>query len=157
MCQVYQGESRHVYNNLYLGSLDIPVPKKKAGIESIDVRFSYDVNGLLEVDVVVPSTERRFSKVIENRPGELSQEEKARSLKRLEGLKILPRDLEQVRAVSARAERLYATLLGIERDQLGMQMDRFQIVLDGQNLQEIDRACKAFNEFMDELDQDIWQ
>lgn len=155
--QIFQGESRRVQNNLFLGDLDIPVPRNKAGAEAIDVRFSYDANGLLEVDVTVVSTGKAYKKVLENRPGQLSESEKKKSLKRLAGLKVLPRDLENVRAVSARADRLYESLLGPERDMLGRHMDEFQAVLDRQDPMEIERSCKQFNEFLDELDKDIWQ
>ena len=120
------------------------------------MRFSYDVNGLLEVDVEVVSTARKYSKVIENRPGELGADEKAKSLTRLNQLKVLPRDLEAVRSVNARAERLYASLLGVERDELGRHMDAFEAVLDRQDPREIERACRDLAEIMDRLDQDFW-
>ncbi len=155
--RIYQGESRRPQNNLYLGNVHVAVPKGPAGKESIQVRFSYDVNGLLEVEVTVDSTGQKYSKLIENRPGHLNDKEKAASLKRLDGLKVLPRDREEVRALTARAERLYSSLLGAERDQLGRAMDDFERVLDRQDPQEIKRAGEQFSEILDMFDRDIWQ
>lgn len=48
---VLQGESRFAANNLSLGELEIPVPAGKAGEESIDVTYTYDINSILEVEV----------------------------------------------------------------------------------------------------------
>lgn len=157
LVQVFQGESRHVNNNLFLGEIAIPVPSGRAGEEAIDVRFSYDVNGLLEVDVEVVSTGRKFNKVIENRPGQLSDKEKRDSRKRLAALKVLPRDQEAVRAVLARADRMYSSLLGFNREQLGRHIDEFQATLERQDVLEIERACKNFSNLLDQLDEDIWE
>ena len=53
---IYQGENRLVSKNVFLGKVSIDVPKAPAGKEGVDVRYSYDMNGLLEVDVTVIST-----------------------------------------------------------------------------------------------------
>lgn len=155
--RIYQGESRRLSNNLFLGKLSVPVPSARAGTEWVQVRFSYDVNGLLEVNVTVDSTNETFRKLIENRPGQLNDAEKRTSLARLQKLKILPREREEIRAITARAERLYATLLGDEREQLGRAIDWFESVLDRQDLQEIKRASGEFTDILDRFDQDIWQ
>lgn len=157
LVEIFQGESRQVDNNLFLGEIKVPVPLGLAGREAIDVRFSYDVNGLLEVDVEVVSTRRKFSKVIENRPGQLSDQEKRASQKRLAVLKVLPRDQEVVRAVLARADRMYASLLGFDRETLGQHIDAFQATLVGQDMLEIQRACRNFSSLLDKLDKDIWE
>ena len=153
---VYQGESRWITNNLFLGSVEVYVPPKPAGEESISVRFSYDVNGLLEVDVTVDSTGTTRKKVIENRPGTLSASEKSQSEARLEKLKILPRDRVEVRSLTARADRLFASLLGDERDQLGLLMSEFERVLSRQDPQEIKRISKEYSKLLDRFDKDIW-
>jgi len=155
--RIFQGESRQPTNNLFLGKLRVAVPRKPAGEEQIQVRFSYDVNGLLEVDVTVDSTGRTYNKVIENRPGQLSDKEKSASLSRMNKLKVMPREQDEVRALTARAERLYSSLLGAERDELGYAMDQFERVLDRQDPQEIKRSSKEFTEVLERFDQDIWQ
>lgn len=153
---VYQGESRWISNNLFLGSLEVPVPANDAGKESISVRFSYDVNGLLEVDVQVDSTGQTHATVIENRPGSLSAKEKTLSADRLRKLKVLPHDRAEVRALTARADRIFASLLGAEREQLGLLMGEFEQVLSRQDPQEIVRRCEEYSRVLDQLDRDIW-
>ena len=46
--EVLQGESRLAKNNLLLGTLEIEVPKGKAGQEAVDVTYTYDINSILE-------------------------------------------------------------------------------------------------------------
>ncbi|MDB5848317.1 MAG: molecular chaperone HscC, partial [Rhodoferax sp.] len=46
--QIYQGEARMVQDNIFLGSLQVPLPAGPGGDGSVEVRFTYDVNGLLQ-------------------------------------------------------------------------------------------------------------
>ena len=50
--RVYQGEAYYTEANLKLGELEVEVPPAPRGQESVQVRFSYDINGILEVDVI---------------------------------------------------------------------------------------------------------
>ncbi|MBJ7988213.1 Hsp70 family protein, partial [Bacillus cereus] len=47
LVDVYQGENRLVKNNLKLGELKIKVPPAPAGQAAIDIRYTYDINGIL--------------------------------------------------------------------------------------------------------------
>ncbi|MGG6498199.1 UNVERIFIED_CONTAM: heat shock 70 family protein, partial [Bacteroidetes bacterium 56_B9] len=82
------GESRLVKDNIALGELNIQIPKAKAGEVSLDVRFTYDNNGLLEADVVTQLTGERHKLVIENNPGVMTPEEIQERLLVLEALKV---------------------------------------------------------------------
>ena len=52
---IRQGEEPYAEDNLKLGVLKVSIPKKKKGEECIDIRFTYDINGILEVEVTVVS------------------------------------------------------------------------------------------------------
>jgi molecular chaperone DnaK len=55
--QVYQGDRPVAHENTPIGSFEIEgIPPAPAGQEQIDVDFSYDINGILEVGAVVTST-----------------------------------------------------------------------------------------------------
>jgi molecular chaperone HscC len=154
--KIYQGESRRIENNLRIGHLRLPVPKGPAGEQAIGVRFSYDVSGLLEVDVTVRSTGKQYVAVIENAPGALTPDQKDAGARRLASLKTLPRDLIEVRAATARADRLYTCLLGEQREKLANLIGRFEDVLAGQDPAEVERALVLFNRDLDEFEQDVW-
>ena len=57
LVEVYQGESRIASHNHPLGKFRVrDIPARPAGSEQLDVRFSYDLNGLLKVTAILLST-----------------------------------------------------------------------------------------------------
>ncbi len=149
---VYQGEHRLVEKNVFLGAIDVKVPNNKAGEETFDLRFSYDMNGLLEVDVKVNSTGDVINHVIEQSPGTLSNEELEKSKARLATLKFHPREKEENIELLSRGEHLYSMYLGNERTMLGELLAHFESVLDGQNGTEITKARQQLKELLDAMD-----
>lgn len=110
------------------------------------MRFSSDVNGLLEVDVTSLSTNTVVSKTIVNAPDELSSAEIEASQKKLAALKFHPRDTEENREIVARAESLYQTCLGIEREDIALLLSWFDGVLETQDESIISEARDTFSE-----------
>ncbi|MFV8781129.1 Hsp70 family protein [Microbulbifer sp. SA54] len=153
---VYQGEHRQPSKNVFLGSMDIAVPNNRAMEESVDVRFSYDMNGILDVDVTVVSSGRKYNKVIKNSPASLSEEEFKKSLARLQKLKFHPRESEKNRALLARGERLYEMSLGENRERIGQIISGFEAVLNRQNEVDIAKAQKEFEQRLEEYDLEEW-
>ncbi len=150
--KVFQGENPMVKDNIYLGELDVKVPLNASGKESIDVRFTYDINGLLEVQVTVVSTSETHVLVIEENPGILTKEEILACFKKLEQLKIHPRDQQKNKVVLHRSQRLYSELLGESRILLSKHIARFQQVLEMQNSHDIALARKVFEEVLDQIE-----
>ncbi|MBB3063386.1 molecular chaperone HscC [Microbulbifer rhizosphaerae] len=153
---VYQGENRLVKKNVYLGETSVPVPKGPKGEEAVDIRYSYDMNGLLEVDVTVVSSGKTHNKLIEFSPGALNEEEKASALQKLSKLKFHPREDEENRALIARGERLYESSLGERRETIARLLGNFDRVLERQNPAEIKKARARLQEVFDELDGEDW-
>jgi molecular chaperone HscC len=153
---VYQGEHRLVEHNVFLGDLKIKIPKNKAGKEVVNVRYSYDMNGLLEVDITVQSTGKTYNKVIENAPGLLSEKELSTARQKLAKLKFHPREDEVNRNLIARAERIYSSSIGKKREQIGQYISRFEVVLNNQKQQEIAKAQVQFEEVLSEFDSEDW-
>lgn len=60
--EVYQGESSKATRNHFLGEFMINgIPAKRAGEETLEVSFSYDLNGMLCVAATVLSTQKQAS------------------------------------------------------------------------------------------------
>ncbi|MPQ68790.1 MULTISPECIES: molecular chaperone HscC [Pseudomonas] len=156
LLKIYQGESRLVRDNVFLGQLEMPVPKRKAGEVSLDVRFTYDNNGLLEAQVNIPLTGEQHSLIIENNPGVLSPEEIQQRLQALTLLKVHPRDQQVNTVLSARLERLYQESLGELRERIGQWAGQFQQVLEGQDERRIREIRQELIEQLDKLDNGIW-
>jgi molecular chaperone HscC len=151
LVRIYQGESIDVADNILLGHLEIPVPKAPAGQAGIDVRFSYDVNGLLEVDVASIDGGARKTLLIKGNQSNLSDIEIAASLERLRVLKVHPRENEVNLVLVYRAKRLYELLLQGEREAVAEQLARFESVLDTQDERVICAARRDFDEFLSRL------
>ncbi|POA50987.1 MULTISPECIES: molecular chaperone HscC [unclassified Pseudomonas] len=156
LLKIFQGESRLVRDNVALGQLEIKVPKRPAGEVSLDVRFTYDINGLLEAQVTIPLTGDSHSLVIENNPGVLTPEEIQERLLALAQLKVHPRDQQANTLLSARLERLYQESLGELREQVGYWAGQFQQMLDTQDERRIRELRGQLNEQLQLLENGHW-
>ena len=150
--QVYQGEARMVRDNIHLGSLSIALPRLPANECAVDVRFTYDVNGLLQVEATVQKTQHTESLLIEGNPGLLTEAQIAEKLQALAELKIHPRDRMDNRTLLARAERLYEQCRGEQREWLGAQIMRFERLLATQDDRSIAPGRREFESLLDQLE-----
>jgi len=149
---IYQGESRNVSENIALGAVSIPVPPGRATQTLVNVRFSYDINGLLEVDVHIPQTGQRRELVIMDDETRIAPDEIKRRREALAALKVHPRDDAANRALIARAERLYEQSLGAKREFITRCISQFSEVIEGQDPRAIEHARAQFTKALDTLD-----
>lgn len=71
---VYQGESYKVDDNIFLGRLSVQIPLSCPMMErTVEIRFTYDINGLLEVEAKVVKTDKIYTLIIEENSGNLSK------------------------------------------------------------------------------------
>ncbi len=149
---IYQGENPLVVNNIKLGEISVELdPRRSQEDNSVVVRFTYDINGLLQVEVTEQATGRRHELVIEQNPGLLSAEEIRSRLAALETLKIHPRAQQENIAVLARAERLYEEYLHV-REQLQDWIMQFRAVLDSQDPERIADSRSRLSAALDEVE-----
>jgi molecular chaperone HscC len=149
---VYQGESRMVRDNILLGDITLPLTPGPGHADGVDVRFTYDVNGLLEVEVTVVSTSETRRLVIEGNAGSLGADDIAKRLEALAALKVHPRDTLENRTLLARAERLYEQLLGESREHLGQMILLFEQVLATQDARLVARDAALFREALQNIE-----
>ncbi|MYN03716.1 Hsp70 family protein [Pseudoduganella sp. DS3] len=146
---VFQGEARMVRDNISLGSIDIPIAQVAGQDNGVDVRFTYDANGLLQVEATVTLTKQTHALVIEGNPGVLSPDEIKERFAALSELKIHPRDRIEFRTMLARGERLYQQLRGAAREELGRQLMQFERALEAQDDRTSRQAAKTFQEMLE--------
>lgn len=152
--RIFQGEGRLVQNNIFLGELDIPVPKRRAGEVDLDVRFTYDNNGLLEAQVYLPINGETRSLVIENNPGLLDKAQIAERLAALQELKVHPRDQQANTLLLARLERLYQEHLGERRAYVAQLANYFQQALESQDEREVRKAYTSVVEHLAQFERE---
>jgi molecular chaperone HscC len=149
LARIFQGESRFVKDNIFLGELDIPLAP---GDESIDVRFTYDVSGLLEVDVTTIPKGIKHNLTLLGLANAISEDDIQRRKAVLATLKIHPRDDMPNKALTTRLDRLYAERSAMQREAIGRALTDFTVLLSGQKLNEIARQRVRLNEWCDQLE-----
>ncbi len=151
--RVLQGESRFAQNNLYLGELEIRVPKKKAGEEAVDITYTYDINSLLEVEVTVVSTGEVKKQIIRGKDNDLTPEEIGERMKELAYLKIPPREQEENRLLLLKGERIYEESTGEERVLLDVWLRAFEDALETRDAGVIGDARRELKERLKEFEE----
>jgi molecular chaperone HscC len=149
---IRQGESPVGSENLALGVLDVEMPPRRAGEATLEVRFTYDANGLLDVDARETASGRVTNTLIHNTSTQMDAAAIATALERLALLKRHPRDEEENRYLLERAKRLYEDRLGEERTALQAWMGRFEAALNTQDARTVRSARHEFREALDSID-----
>ncbi|MDE6748167.1 MAG: molecular chaperone HscC [Lachnospiraceae bacterium] len=85
--KIYQGEAMYATENLFLGEISFDIPMMAAGQVQCFVRFTYDINGVLEVEAKIPLTKEEKKLVIVNKDLDMTQEEIEEKLKEFEKVK----------------------------------------------------------------------
>lgn len=147
--KIYQGENPYCKDNTYLGEVFVPVASAPRGKQGTRVRFTYDINGLLEVEVV--NEEHQAARLLLKGQG-MTEEQAEHRMKELAALKLHPREQELPRALIARAERLYAMTLGDLRAAVERQLDWYQMQLSTQERMRVAKASRQMALFLDQAE-----
>ncbi len=149
---IYQGESPRVIENVKLGTITKYVPINHTGYEEVDIRFTYDVSGVLEVLVTSVSDQKTQRMVIEGNPGSLSQSDIDKRFKELSKLKIHPKDKSENAELTARLKAAYENHLGDIRTHINHLLTQFESVLEKQNDTDIQLMRTELTTWLDELE-----
>jgi molecular chaperone HscC len=146
--RIFQGESRRTEDNLLLGEFEVRgIPIGPAG-QSVDVRFTYDLNGVLEVEATVIATKKTTTLVIARHAHGMSDDQIKQAVREMGKLKTHPRDEETNRFLLLRAERLYKELPVELRQSLGMILDGFEFALEAREASAIARYREELEQFL---------
>lgn len=118
LIEVFQGENSLCRDNVAVG--EFWVSRAETGrLLDFEVRFSYDTNGFLEVDVVVLATGRTVTRTFETNGARRTSADIEAARQRLARLKFHPREALPNTTVLARANALFAESHGHRRRLLG--------------------------------------
>ncbi|STO93517.1 molecular chaperone DnaK [Haemophilus pittmaniae] len=149
---IRQGESAISSENILLGEMFVTVPPRPKGEVGITVRFSYDINGLLEVDLTNDELDIQVNQVFRHNSHNLSEAEVQASREKLAKLKIHPRDQQENRYLLEKAKRLYENYLGEDRATISEFLAYFETELESQDEGRIHRARKKMQECLARYD-----
>jgi molecular chaperone HscC len=153
--EVFQGESRLVRDNIRLGTIPVTVPRNPRAHETFDVRFTYDRDGILEVEVTMHSTQRTWREIFQNQTGSFSKAEIEQRLKQLAALKTHPREQAENVAALARADRIFQEHIAA-RSTIQEYSGRLSIALEEQDLREIARVRHDLLALLDQVEAATW-
>ena len=145
---VYQGESRWTKDNVLLGEFKVDgIPRGPAG-RPIDIRFTYDLNGVLEAEATIVETKQKATHVFTRHARGLSADEVASAVAEMQALKLHPREDAVNRFLLRRAERLFAELPLSERDILESLLCGFEEVLELRDSDAMEQFRSNLEEFL---------
>lgn len=126
---IYQGEGRYAMDNMELGQIEIQVPPRPKGEVRFSVRFTYDINGILEVEVYVPITQEQKRLLIVNEDISMTESQIEEKLAQFKKIKINPATEEENQYVLDWGSRLYMQCAGELQQEIGRRLDYFREVM----------------------------
>lgn len=144
--QIYQGESLYVSDNLKLGKLEIEVPPRMSVQMPILVRFTYDINGILEVDVDIPATGEHKQMVIVNKELSMTEAQIQAKLREFEQIKMNPAKDEKNQYIMEWGSRLYMQCAGELQQEIGRKLEyfRYEVRRDSHNLKRVQKYMMVY-------------
>ena len=129
--------------------MTLNVPPAPEGKECVSVRFTYDINGLLEVERTVPSTGEVRREILLGKRSGMTEEEARQRMQALAALKRPPHEEEEARALLAWGERLYAQTTGEERTAVVIAVEDFLKACAAGGPVALAREKKVFREVLE--------
>ena len=146
---ILQGEHPYADDNLCLEKMCIRVPGKKSGEESVDLRFTYDINGILIGDITVVSTGKTVSRVISQ---DMDEREIEYRMRELERLKVHPKDISENRLMLERLKSLYEEVPTYMREQVRDFIVCFDRLLSEQNPRQIQKYLEFLEQTLEQYE-----
>ena len=152
--RVFQGESRMVKDNLLITEFDVSgIPPGPPGQE-IDIRFTYDLNGVLEVEATVVETKQKVTQVVTRYAKGLSKVDIDRAVRNMGELKRHPREDAENRYLLRWAERLYRELPLTDREHIDLMLGGFEEALERKDEELIEKYRLQLRLYLSAMDSD---
>lgn len=148
LVEVFQGEHASASRNSLIGSLSV-TDLPRGQFNTIEVRFTYDLNGVLEVETSALATGVVKSTIFERGQGTMTDSEREALRRRFQQLKVHPRALLPNRVAIERAEELFVRLRGHERELIRGLLARFMLAIEAG--EHVDEARAALTRATAEL------
>lgn len=145
---VYQGDHRKVEHNLKLGELEVKgIPPGPAG-QTLYIRFTYDLNGILEVEAYMEGSDKKFRTVLTQHASEMSESDKREAIERMQRLKYYPREDMARQRLLRLSERVVGEVSPYERENLEMAIDSFEAALASSDREMVESAEQTLLEVL---------
>ncbi|MBR4358367.1 MAG: Hsp70 family protein [Butyrivibrio sp.] len=152
---IYQGEKLKASSNLLLESFEFEILAKPQGEVYVDVRFSYDLNGIFDIDVYCPAN----GKEVHRKRGAMegNDENSLKQLQlRMDELKQNPREIPEIQFLLQKAERMYEEGNINQRRFLEDEIAAFNAYLDKASVIDCKRAGVIFAMKLDQIEKNMF-
>ena len=148
---VYQGESLNVEDNIYLGSVEIELPLHMERKEPIELRMTYDINGILDIEATILSTGKvTHSCIIKN--FDLSDEDIQKKKEELEKVKKNDKENAKDSFLREQADTLFRMTRGPLREQIANFLARYDSVISKGTPLQRKRFTDFFENFLKQVE-----
>jgi molecular chaperone HscC len=138
---VYEGEARMTKGCRHLGDLTVRRLPKGPQRDVITVRFTYDLNGILEVEArLLEKPDVVVTRLFERGSASLDKKAMERARARLRQLKADPKERPIYRDLLGRANALFEEVAPAERQTLDFGISQFEAALESRTPKEIDSS-----------------
>ncbi|RKI84091.1 molecular chaperone HscC [bacterium 0.1xD8-71] len=150
--RIYQGDNMIAKDNLLLGTLEMTdLPMAPAGTVRAKVTFLYDINGILDIQIV--SEDQTLHKVIMNKKMGLSEQELEARLQELRQMTLSSMEDENVRYLMEKAQRLYRECSPVVREYIAQQITRFRKIMSYEhNARARREACVQLTVYLEAVE-----
>jgi molecular chaperone HscC len=148
---VYQGEHRRVEMNLKIGELQVTgIPPGPPG-QTVYIRFTYDLNGILEVEAYLANSSQKFRTVLTHNAVGLSQAELDDAIRKLQALKYYPRENLALQRLLQYCESLVGEVSPFHRAELEAAIDSFEFAINSGDETHVDFAQQGLLQVLSTL------
>ncbi|MFW6026383.1 MAG: Hsp70 family protein, partial [Candidatus Woesearchaeota archaeon] len=135
--RAYQGEDSLAANNKKIADFPVDgIPEAPAGEEEIKVKFAYNLNGMLEIEITIMSTGKKVIKKINH--SSMKDDEKSAAKKRLDSEWKDSSMAEEVETLIERAETIKGDLETQPKEELNNVLKELKRALIEENENRVD-------------------
>ncbi|MDD3923914.1 MAG: Hsp70 family protein [Erysipelotrichaceae bacterium] len=143
---IYQGDDYQASMNKELARIIINVPPLPKGEANVSLKFSYDINGILNVEAVSEIAQRNKTIITNNMLDEETIDKKRKELDQLINNTFY---YPEANYLLERAKVMYQDVPINVREHLGHAIIQFERVLNNGKATTILRNCKSFSKYLD--------
>ncbi len=149
--RVYQGENIHPEQNLFIGKLELQCPPTRRGDKICDVKMTYDINGILIVDVITLDGHKE-TKAFRSNDSVLTEDQIEKIRAKMESAMLVTPEDEKYRALIARAERIYEESFNEQRALITGRLMNFKAAINMRDPIKVRETYNSLSELLDRLE-----
>lgn len=149
--RVFEGEHRDASRNQELASVTIDELPPTESHHELEVRFTHDTSGLLEIEASIEALGREARCVVQRGGLTYTEQEQTEQLRSLANLKTHPRELLPNRWLLERANRVLPWLSGHDRATVDRLLDFFEAALEREEQERIDELRPVLQQHLEKL------